>query len=188
MDGSDEMGMSGPSYYMHRGMGGSSSLGTLHGASPPGIRRCSGGGGVGGGSMFHVNSQASGVPQYIGVNVGESGGQSGETVKRKRGRPRKYGPDGTVALALSPMSSPASGLGPGSGSVSMSGPASTTPKRGRGRPPGTGRKQQLAAVGEWMIGSAGMGFTPHVITISIGEETTNAPIFESSKLIEEDDP
>ncbi|KAK1307539.1 hypothetical protein QJS10_CPA09g01673 [Acorus calamus] len=169
MDGSDEMGMSGASYYMHRGMGGSSSLGTLHGASPPGIRPCSGGGGVGGGSMFHVNSQASGVPQYIGVNVGESGGQSGETVKRKRGRPRKYGPDGTVALALSPMSSPASGLGPGSGSVSMSGPASTTPKRGRGRPPGTGRKQQLAAVGEWMIGSAGMGFTPHVITISIGE-------------------
>lgn len=79
--------------------------------------------------------------------------------KRRRGRPRKYGPDGTVTLALSPLSSPV----PGSGS------ASDGQKR-RGRPPGSGRKQQLALLGEWVFGSAGMGFTPHVIKISEGED------------------
>lgn len=75
------------------------------------------------------------------------------SLKRKRGRPRKYGPDGSMALALSPFSAH-----PG-----MTG--SSSQKRGRGRPPGTGRKQQLAA-----LGSAGVGFTPHVITIAAGED------------------
>jgi len=80
------------------------------------------------------------------------GASNVNTMKRKRGRPRKYGPDGSMALALSPFSAL-----PG-----MTG--SSSQKRGRGRPPGTGRKQQLAA-----LGSAGVGFTPHVITIAAGE-------------------
>ncbi|KAA8520623.1 hypothetical protein F0562_014879 [Nyssa sinensis] len=82
-------------------------------------------------------------------------------VKRKRGRPRKYGGDGTVSLALSPSSSTPPPM------------ITSTQKRGRGRPPGTGRKQQLASFGEWLSGSAGMGFTPHVITIAIGEDITS---------------
>ncbi|KAK8998352.1 hypothetical protein V6N11_083743 [Hibiscus sabdariffa] len=93
------------------------------------------------------------------VNVGTpSAVPQSETVKRKRGRPRKYGPDGTVSLALTP--------------ASATHPATVTPgqKRGRGRPPGSGRKQQLASLGEWLSGSAGMGFTPHVITVAIGED------------------
>ena len=45
--------------------------------------------------------------------------------KKKRGRPRKYGPDGTVALALSPM--------PISSSIPLTGEFSAW-KRGRGRP------------------------------------------------------
>lgn len=115
--------------------------------------------GVGsGGSSFPVeSSSAMTISHHDGIVTGMP---SGEPVKRKRGRPRKYGPDGAVSLALSPMSS------------TPSAPASLTPtqKRGRGRPPGTGRKQQLASLGEWISGSAGMGFTPHIITIAIGED------------------
>ncbi|KAL0714940.1 hypothetical protein Bca4012_021919 [Brassica carinata] len=79
----------------------------------------------------------------------QSGGE-----KRKRGRPRKYGQDGPVSLALSPS-------------------ASTSPnsnKRGRGRPPGSGKKQRLASSGELMPSSSGMSFTPHVIAVSVGED------------------
>ena len=53
---------------------------------------------------------------------------SGE--KRKRGRPRKYGQEGPVSLALSPSMSPNSN------------------KRGRGRPPGSGKKQRLGSSGK----------------------------------------
>lgn len=77
-----------------------------------------------------------------GVNVGApSVMPPGESVKRKRGRPRKYGPDGTVSLALSPSSSSNPGM------------ITSSPKRGRGRPPGSGKKQQLASLGKfpWKI-------------------------------------
>ncbi|CAL9089823.1 unnamed protein product, partial [Musa textilis] len=91
----------------------------------------------------------------------------GELVKRRRGRPRKYGPDaaGAVALAFSPTSS--------TGPALMSGGSdAAAPKRRRGRPPGTGRKQKLALHGEWFSGSAGSDLIPHVITIPIGEKLT----------------
>ncbi|KAF5192280.1 At-hook motif nuclear-localized protein [Thalictrum thalictroides] len=165
MDGREGMGITGPgTYYMHRGVPGSGSGAQtgLHG--PSGFRPLSnptipvqsnmGGGSVG--STYPVESSSA----LHGVNASMAPGMpSGEPVKRKRGRPRKYGPDGAVSLALSPLSSTPT-------------PSSLTPtqKRGRGRPPGTGRKQQLASLGELVSGSAGMGFTPHVITIAIGED------------------
>ncbi|XP_078444041.1 AT hook motif DNA-binding family protein [Wolffia australiana] len=86
------------------------------------------------------------------------------SMKRKRGRPRKYGPDGTMALALSPVSGVGSGQTAGS-PLSGSSPAT---KKARGRPPGSGRKQQMAA-----LGSAGIGFTPHVITVKAGEDVAS---------------
>nr|DAD47402.1 TPA_asm: hypothetical protein HUJ06_017339 [Nelumbo nucifera] len=169
MDGREAMAMSGSaSYYMQqRGISGSGpgAQAGLHG--PPGIRPLSspsmpiqsniGGSSVG--STFQVESSAAISPHAANVGVPSGMARISEPVRRKRGRPRKYGPDGTVALALSPLSSTPS-------------PASLTPtqKRGRGRPPGTGRKQQLASLGEWLSGSAGMGFTPHIITISVGED------------------
>ncbi|KAI5066859.1 hypothetical protein GOP47_0017387 [Adiantum capillus-veneris] len=81
-----------------------------------------------------------------------------EPVKKKRGRPRKYGPEGSLALTVAPLSS----LAPS--------PSSPSQKRGRGRPPGSGKNQQLAALGELMLGSIGAGFTPHAITVATGED------------------
>lgn len=74
--------------------------------------------------------------------------------KKKRGRPRKYGSDVSVALALASSSNTAT-----------SEPSSPSLKKGRGQPPGVGKKQQLAA-----LGAAGAGFTPHVITVAAGED------------------
>ncbi|KAH7387226.1 hypothetical protein KP509_16G011500 [Ceratopteris richardii] len=81
-----------------------------------------------------------------------------ESVKKKRGRPRKYGLEGSLALTVSPISAFAPS------------PSSPSQKRGRGRPPGSGKNQQLAALGELMLGSIGAGFTPHAITIATGED------------------
>ncbi|XP_042382523.1 AT-hook motif nuclear-localized protein 9-like [Zingiber officinale] len=174
MDGRDAMAMSGAaSYYIaHRGIPGSQS--GLHLTAQPGGRSISN---LGtsliappssiGAAAFQVESPSA-VSSHGVVRLGEGVSQA-EPVKRKRGRPRKYGPDGSVALALSPISSSApSGFAIGSRSASESG--APTEKRGRGRPPGTGRKQLLASFGEWVAGSAGMGFTPHVITIAVGED------------------
>ncbi|OVA14060.1 protein of unknown function DUF296 [Macleaya cordata] len=166
MDGREAMSLPGSaSYYMQRGVSGSVS-GTqtgIHGPtgfrplSNPNIQVQSNIGGNSLGSTFPPVESSSAISPH-GVNVGVS---QGEPVRRKRGRPRKYGPDGAVSLALSPISS--------TPPVSTSS-LSPTQKRGRGRPPGTGRKQQLASLGEWISGSAGMGFTPHIITIAIGED------------------
>lgn len=65
-------------------------------------------------SAYHVAprseppSQSHHVPEVAGgaQNVGASPvsvGLDGTAVKKKRGRPRKYGPDGSVAMALSPL-------------------------------------------------------------------------------------
>lgn len=131
------------SYYMQRGIPGSGNQHELHNNSTR-IRQLSnpnlpfqssiGGGTIG--STLPLDS--SGISSQ-GVNVGvSSGAATGEPVKRKRGRPRKYGPDGTVSLALTPAP-PATHHGV----VSTQGQ-----KRGRGRPPGSGKKQQLASSGK----------------------------------------
>ncbi|CAL9138675.1 unnamed protein product [Musa acuminata var. zebrina] len=104
---------------------------------------------------------AMGVLGSGGGGGGGSGGSSGGDLfgRKKRGRPRKYGPDG-MALALTPTSgSPIS-------------PVFSDGKRGRGRPPGSGKYQILAALGEWFAYSAGGNFTPHVVTIATGEDVS----------------
>lgn len=149
------MAMSGAaSYYIaHRGIPGSvtSSQSGLHMTAQPGGRSISNlvasltapPSSIGA-AAFQVESPPA-VSSHGGVGLGEGVSQA-ESVKRRRGRPRKYGPDGSVALALSPISSSAPyGSVIGSSSASESG--APTQKRGRGRPPGTGRKQLLASLG-----------------------------------------
>lgn len=161
MDGREAMALSGgsASYYIHRGGGlGGSGSGSqpptgLH--TPSGFRPLSNTGipsqanvrGSSVGSSFsveppHPSRAGAGFPHGGGARMAVSppGVPSSEQpVKKKRGRPRKYGPDGPVSLRLSSMSA-SQNLTPGS--------ATPTPKRARGRPPGTGRKQQLAALGK----------------------------------------
>ncbi|XP_077230897.1 AT-hook motif nuclear-localized protein 1-like [Tasmannia lanceolata] len=91
----------------------------------------------------------------------------GDFEKKKRGRPRKYSPDGGMTLALSPPF--------------YSSPMEFSPKRGRGRPPGSGKRQLLAALGEWVANSAGGNFTPHVVTIAAGEDVATRILSFSQK-------
>ncbi|KAL6126143.1 hypothetical protein ACLB2K_074194 [Fragaria x ananassa] len=164
MDRRDHMAMSGSaSYYTPRSITGSGTQFGLLGS--PGIHPLSnpnavfqsnmGAGTIG--STLPVDPSSAISPHGVNV-VAPSVAPQGESLKRKRGRPRKYGPDGTVSLALSPSSSSNPGM------------VVSSPKRGRGRPPGSGKKQQLATLGEMLSGSAGMGFTPHIITIAMGED------------------
>ncbi|KAG6550155.1 hypothetical protein Mapa_008112 [Marchantia paleacea] len=115
---------------------------------------------------MNIGQAGSYTPIASSGMVAASLGGRPEPPKRKRGRPRKYpgadaSPGGSlgVSLALTP--------------IAAKSPQSPTEKRGRGRPPGSGKKQQLAALGAWLAGAAGGGFTPHVITIAAGEDVAN---------------
>ncbi|KAL1568979.1 AT-hook motif nuclear-localized protein 1 [Salvia divinorum] len=91
-------------------------------------------------------------------------------LKKKRGRPRKYGPDGSVAGALSPKP------------ISSSAPPpvidfSAVAKRGKVRSITSAAKVQLPvmeteSMGEWVSCSVGANFTPHIITVNAGEDVT----------------
>ena len=80
-------------------------------------------------SNSNTNPSPNPNPGQLGApQVGASPVSAGCTVtggKKKRGRPRKYAPDGTLATALSPM--------PISSSIPLTGDYSAW-KRGRGRP------------------------------------------------------
>lgn len=113
--------------------------------------------------MFHqaatVAANTNGVESVAaapqGMCLGQPGGSSGEPLKRKRGRPRKYGPDGAMSLGLTVTPAPPHHLSlpipqPGPGPVTQpTGPspppasASASPgsnKKRRGRPRGSVNK------------------------------------------------
>ena len=73
-------------------------------------------------------------------------GSGGELVKKKRGRPRKYGPDGTLGMGPKPAAGAASEAGRQSGGA---GSNSNPDGKRRGRPPGSGKKKQLDALGKF---------------------------------------
>lgn len=106
-------------------------------------------------------------PSAAGVSAGPGTGSDG---KKKRGRPRKYTPDGKLAMALSPM--------PISSSIPLTGEYSAW-KRGRGKPVvDTVKKSsykyetESSVVGDRLAYLVGANFTPHMITVNAGEDVT----------------
>ncbi|KAG2308958.1 hypothetical protein Bca4012_082103 [Brassica carinata] len=100
--------------------------------------------------------------------------ESEQRVKKRRGRPRRYGPEsGEASLGFVPgppsltVSQSSGGDGDGGGG-SGGGGASPTVKRMRGRPAGSSNRQKLQA-----LGSTGVGFTPHVLTVGTGEDVSS---------------
>lgn len=131
-----------------------------------------------GGSAVAASSLA-GVGGNGGAPV-HSGGAGEPVPKKKRGRPRKYGPDGSMSLALVPASmaaapAPAPAALGASGPFSPNGPkapntapsASPDGAKKRGRPKGSTNKKHVPA-----LGPAGAGFTPHVIFVKAGEDVS----------------
>ncbi|QCE02916.1 hypothetical protein DEO72_LG8g932 [Vigna unguiculata] len=116
-----------------------------------------GGGGGGGGGGGIGGAPGIGISP---VSVGLDG-----TAKKKRGRPRKYGPDGSVTMALSPM--PISSSAPSSNDFSSG-------KRGkmRGMEYKQSKKLGLDYLGDLNACSDGTNFMPHIITVNAGEDIT----------------
>ncbi|XP_042405757.1 AT-hook motif nuclear-localized protein 1-like [Zingiber officinale] len=123
-----------------------------------------------------------------------AGGETGEAsglVKKKRGRPRKYGPDGTPLRPLNPM--PISASAPAGVQYTSAAAVGAVMKRGRGRAVGSvgsvsktssqfslqvehlssgGFPEQTAIAGEMVNCSAGANFSPHIIVVAAGEDVT----------------
>lgn len=125
-------------------------------------------------SSYHVAPRAENpslVAPSTTVAASPASGGLGDSIpgKKKRGRPRKYGTDGTVNMALSPVPISSSAPPAAGGDVS-------TGKRGRGRPVGSENKQQhrveMEHSGEAVAYSVGASFTPHIITVNAGEDVT----------------
>lgn len=129
-----------------------------------------------------VSGSGAAAPSLPGIG-GNGGapvhpGSGGEPVARKkRGRPRKYGPDGSMSLALVPASLAAAPAPAPSGPFSPEGAkgpntapsASPDGAKKRGRPKGSTNKKHVAGLGS---GSVGAGFTPHVIFVKAGEDVS----------------
>ncbi|CAM0901654.1 unnamed protein product [Alopecurus aequalis] len=155
------------------------------------------------GMQFHMDSTPSPSSMMHGGNMGPVSGGSGnmvvsvsgsggtmpvanqpEPVKRKRGRPRKYGPDGAMKqhhMSSSPqgqsrqqqqmMGAPPPRMGSMSGQDMAGGLDDAAAKKRRGRPPGTGKKlSSPRPSGNAFSGSAGTSFTPHIITAAPSED------------------
>ncbi|KAL5215278.1 hypothetical protein ABZP36_004430 [Zizania latifolia] len=119
------------------------------------------------GAMYRANPVVPAGLQQPGAGGGATaaGGSGGELVKKKRGRPRKYGPDGNIGLGLKPAAAAGAEAGGQSGGA---GSNSNPDGKRRGRAPGSGKKKQLDA-----LGSSGSSFTPHIITVKPNEDVAS---------------
>ncbi|XP_059651540.1 AT-hook motif nuclear-localized protein 7-like [Cornus florida] len=150
-------------------------------------------------SNFHVAprtvnpTEVPAAPAVAAMPV--SMGMPGMAEKKKRGRPRKYGPDGALSKALLPMPisssvPPPTGDLAGKQSTQPSGDFSarkqSTPPTGdfsarksRGRPKGSVNKKRhrvewenSSNIGECFTHTSGANFTPHTIIVNSGEDIT----------------
>uniref|UniRef100_A0A1J3J2Q7 AT-hook motif nuclear-localized protein n=1 Tax=Noccaea caerulescens TaxID=107243 RepID=A0A1J3J2Q7_NOCCA len=130
--------------------------------------------------LSHLTSQLVGVPpppQISTATTTTTEGISGGPMKKKRGRPRKYGPDGAVvALSPKPISSaPAPPNHPPATSHVID--FSASEKRGKVKPTNSFNRtkyhHQVENLDEWVPCCVGGNFTPHIITVNAGEDVTN---------------
>ncbi|KAI3730285.1 hypothetical protein L1987_61454 [Smallanthus sonchifolius] len=147
-----------------------------------------------------ISSGGGSVGFHQSININEHGGGGGEIMMKKRGRPRKYGPDGSMSpsavtaartVKLTPVTAAATATvaalngafehqQPQSAAAAppiSAAPVSSIPmdegfgsvKKVRGRPPGSTNKKHKRE----SLGSAGFGFTPHIIVVQPGEDVLN---------------
>lgn len=124
------------------------------------------------------DSSALSVPPGLGLGQAQStvDNSNSEPLKRKRGRPRKYGPDGGMNLSLNttpPHGGAAVPVGHSGGAFPPAAPppsdsASAGSGKRRGRPPGSVNKNSSKHSGP------AASFTPHVITVNAGEDLSAA--------------
>ncbi|KAL2511148.1 AT-hook motif nuclear-localized protein 1 [Abeliophyllum distichum] len=98
----------------------------------------------------YFNNGGNGEQGGMAINV-TSGSVVDLPAKRKRGRPKKQQPDVNQDFLIPPE-------------------FSAPPKRGRGRPKGSGKLQKLgSSLGGEAVDTAGSDIIPHVVTIQTGE-------------------
>ncbi|KAL9668185.1 hypothetical protein QQ045_002560 [Rhodiola kirilowii] len=133
-----------------------------------------------GGTMYNPYIESSGnggtadssAGLHIGINMNM---WSEETPKKKRGRPRKYGTDGTMAFAPVPpiQAPPVATQSPAvfSPPHMVPAPLSPTSMRKRGRPRGSldKKKRESRKKKRESSGSTVDGFIPHIMTVNVGE-------------------
>ncbi|NP_001132694.2 uncharacterized protein LOC100194172 [Zea mays] len=141
---------------------------------------------ISGGSLAGMQFQMDPPPPLL-HNINATGAVTpapAEPLKRKRGRPRKYGPDGTMRQQQQQQAASSQqqlvatqpricSLSSGPDMLGSSGMEDPAQKKRRGRPPGTGKKHQPSTSqgpGNAFAGSAGTSFTPHIITASPSED------------------
>lgn len=113
-------------------------------------------------SLVPAGMSSSSSPPAAAAHLGPStvgnAGPFGSSEKKKRGRPRKYGPDGA---SLSP-SAAAGGFFP---EKMMSAPRPASEKKHRS-------KIGAENLGDWISCTTGGNFIPHVITVEAGQDVT----------------
>ncbi|KAL4570864.1 hypothetical protein LXL04_026527 [Taraxacum kok-saghyz] len=110
-------------------------------------------------TLVAISPQSTAVPPPLGVMP--------LSMKKKRGRPRKYAPDGSVKQPLSPK--------PISSAASSPVIDFSSGKRGKIRLPSAGKhssKIGMESLGDWFPSSVGANFTPHIINVNAGEDVT----------------
>ncbi|GAB4834269.1 AT-hook motif nuclear-localized protein 1, variant 2 [Ancistrocladus abbreviatus] len=118
----------------------------------------------------HVSGSTQALASQVGVLLPAA--TVGTVLKKKRGRPRKYRPDGPVTMPLSPKPLSSSAPPP---VIDFS--VEKQSKVVHHRPAGAMVKQQkpkfeVDNLGEWVSCSVGANFTPHIITVNAGEDVT----------------
>ncbi|CAN1134941.1 AT-hook motif nuclear-localized protein 1 [Linum perenne] len=136
----------------------------------------------------HHQSTISMAPAPVNDGNNISSTAAGDfSVKKKRGRPRKYDSEGNLRVNPTSFhhpnnnSAPSPAAAPQSGFYLSHSPSSAdhyhqqqrsfpSSKRGRGRSAGSGNCQLIASLGELFASTAGGDFTPHVVTVNTGED------------------